>query len=171
MQFHGKKGRALTLHDAVKEPPTNARNDWIDIRSDTVCAVVEVHRSGYLHNDIKANNILVEEADRYSAVLIDFGKSRKISAPKIYKLTEVEQEYYRENYKRLAPELLVGQPQSSHSDIVSVGMVFKLVASKAECTKGLKKLSKACTFVTPEKRPSLEEIENNLKQMVQFSKA
>ena len=82
MQFHGKKGRALTLHDAVKEPPTNARNDWIDIRSDTVCAVVEVHRSGYLHNDIKANNILVEN---YIAVSIDFGKSRKISAPKIYK--------------------------------------------------------------------------------------
>ena len=124
-----------------------------------------------MHNDIKANNILVEKAGRYSAVWFDFGKSRKISAPKIYKLTEVEQEYYRENYKHLAPELLVGQPQSSHSDIFSVGMVFKLVASKVESMKGLKKLSKACTFVTPEKRPSLEEIENNLKQMVQFCKA
>ena len=78
------------MHDTVKEPPTNARNDWIDIRSDTVYAVVEVHRSRYLHNDIKANNILVEN---YSAVSIDFGKSRKISAPKIYKLTEAEQGY------------------------------------------------------------------------------
>lgn len=161
MKFHGEIGRPLTLHEVIHEgSPAIGRQNWKAVLADIVSAVSTVHKSGYLHNDIKSNNILLEKTDddQYKAVLIDFGKSRTISAPKKYNLDANQRDHYRKTFKHIAPELLKGHPQSFQSDTFSLGMVFKLVASKVECMKDLKELSKACTSTDPVKRPSLHEI-------------
>lgn len=51
------------------------------------------------------------------------------------------------------------------SDTFSLGMVFKLVASKVEYMKDLGELAKACFSKNHEKRPSLKKIDINLQQI------
>ena len=42
-----------------------------------------IHGKGFLHNDLKANNVVLEKReDGYNAGIIDFGKSSKIDEPK-----------------------------------------------------------------------------------------
>ena len=57
---------------------------------DSVGAVSGVHKTGYFHNDIKGNNVMVEKLHNsaYTAALIDFGKVRNILDPKIYRLSK-----------------------------------------------------------------------------------
>ena len=90
------------------------------ILSDTVDAVSEVHKSGYLHNDTKGNNVIVEKAGNnvYTAFVINFGKARKISDPKIYCLSKLDISFYKEKFKHIALELLQGHPQSCKSDVL-----------------------------------------------------
>ena len=48
-----------------------------------ICSALNhVHSRGFLHNDIKANNVVIErkpESDKYTPILIDFGKGTRAS--------------------------------------------------------------------------------------------
>lgn len=53
----------------------------------TTLALSRVHEMGFLHNDIKSNNVVIEKrGDDYNPVLVDFGKSRKVGSPKPLKV-------------------------------------------------------------------------------------
>ena len=48
-----------------------------------ICSALEhVHSKGFLHNDIKSNNVVLDQTgpEQYNPVLIDFGKSTRTSA-------------------------------------------------------------------------------------------
>lgn len=90
MQFHGETREALTLQKAVQGSLSIHQKNWKNVLTDTVSALLIVHKSGYFHNDVKANNTFLGKAhdNQYKAVLIDFGKSQRISTPKKYNLNE-----------------------------------------------------------------------------------
>jgi serine/threonine protein kinase len=47
------------------------------------CGILHVHNQGILHNDIKSNNIVIEEKHgRVCPVLIDFGKATLMNESK-----------------------------------------------------------------------------------------
>ena len=60
-QFHGVKETSLTLHQAANTnmlTPTSC----ISIFKKICVALSQVHLKGYLHNDLKANNVVLERA-------------------------------------------------------------------------------------------------------------
>lgn len=75
---------SLTLHQAAKGSFLTPENS-VEIFQELSSALKHVHSMGYLHNDIKADNVVLEETPTiseksYSPVLIDFGKSTKAAA-------------------------------------------------------------------------------------------
>ena len=80
-QFHGINGTSGTLHHAAISNIITSP-ECHDIFVDICSALKYVHSRGFLHNDIKANNVVLErrvDCDRCTPILIDFGKSRKAS--------------------------------------------------------------------------------------------
>lgn len=78
-QFHGVNERSVTLHQAAKNKiitPTECVHLFVKICS----ALEHVHWKGFLHNDIKSNNVVLDQtvSEQYAPVLIDFGKSTRI---------------------------------------------------------------------------------------------
>lgn len=80
-QFHGINGTSGTLHHAailniITSP------ECLDIFVEICYALKHVHSRGFLHNDIKANNVVLErraDSDRCTPILFYFRKSRKAS--------------------------------------------------------------------------------------------
>ena len=85
-----------------------------------------MHKKGFLHNDLKGDNVLLSNYDNaIHPVIIDFGKCRSITNPKRYSLTAKEQRKYKKYHRHIAPELVEGtHPQSCQSDIYSYGYLL-----------------------------------------------
>ena len=54
-------------------------DEWMSVLDNVAEALQHIHRKGYLHNDLKANNVVLERryGRQYNAVIIDFGKKYK----------------------------------------------------------------------------------------------
>lgn len=79
-------------------------------------ALAAMHSAGYMHCDIKPENIMVRDRRRPEDVcLIDFGSARKFHENKYY---DVQSLWYR------APEVICGYPYTTAIDIWSVGCVL-----------------------------------------------
>lgn len=79
-------------------------------------ALAYVHAMGYLHNDVKLENILVRDTPRLGVVLADFGF--------VNTATECALMKPRGSVSYSAPECLEGQPNSVASDSWAAGVVF-----------------------------------------------
>ena len=107
LQFHGVEGQSLTLLDATNSNLLSMKEFYdIFVR---ICSVLEhIHSKGYLHNDNKGNNIILErDGDSYSPYVIDFGKSERITSLKAHRR-------HTKNY--LAPEVCDGDLAPTASD-------------------------------------------------------
>jgi serine/threonine protein kinase/uncharacterized protein HemY len=88
-----------------------------------VCRALEyVHLRGFLHNDIKPENILVQNPGKgkYLAKLMDFGLAEEKPTPGKIKGTA----HY------IAPEIASGKPSSRLSDLYSLGVVLYQVSTR-----------------------------------------
>ena len=135
--------------------------DWARLLLGICEGLDAIHKKGYLHNDIKSDNIILSDiipksnhAPLVWPIIIDFGKARSIQHPKTYKLSEKEKLYYLETYTHLAPELVSGEkPESIATDMFSIGIIFHKVAAIANCPQ-LKSLSRLLVGVNST-RPSM----------------
>ena len=162
-EFYGIDGECVTLANAVKgRLPLNISN-WATILGRTSEALSHIHSKGFIHGDIKSDNIVVRgESASYTPVIIDFGKMKKISEAKRYNLSPKEKEKYSSKYKHIAPEVIQGShPKSEASDIYSLGQVISLVCFYNRSTD-LQKIARQCVHGTPEKRPTMLEIISQL---------
>ncbi len=78
LNFYGVNDQSITLHQVANTGKLTA-HDCIDIFLEICYALKHVHSRGYLHNDIKANIVVLEcqsTSETFSPVLIDFGKER-----------------------------------------------------------------------------------------------
>ena len=98
LQFLGTKEHSLTVWRAVFKKKLSC-DEWIRVLDSIAETLHHIHSKGYLHNDLKANNVVLEV--RYgmqvNPVIIDFGKSTKINSLKLKKktLSKSEQNIYR----------------------------------------------------------------------------
>lgn len=160
-QFFGKDQTSHTIASAIEASILKTASEWFAFLDKLVQAVVFVHSKGWLHNDIKRDNIVLHSTeDGWQPVLVDFGKSRV--------LKDAE---YRTKTKRdlpwIAPEVLNGEAtQSTKSDIFSLGYLFKCIASQVSLCKieWFIALYRLCMKSRPEQRPSLSCISKELSQ-------
>lgn len=127
-----------------------------------IIALDHIHNGGILHNDLKANNVVLEKLEKeWNPVIIDFGKARFALDPKpAMSLAASEQEEYRKRYPHIASELVCGTSrQSFASDIFSLGrIVFAVLDLLPAATSKSLKVARAAMRDDPEQRPSLKEL-------------
>ena len=87
---------------------------WFEIIANIARALQHVHKVGFMHNDIKANNVVLDRVDttltRCNPVLIDFGKSLPLTGlqgPKV--MSEKQQIKYTKDFPHIAPEIVTGK--------------------------------------------------------------
>lgn len=158
-QFHGENERSLTLYKAAKEKKYTEKQVWNTVLREVAEAVGHVHGCGFIHNDIKSNNVVLEQREGHpSPVIIDFGKS--VLAEKA-KVPAAKPKHLSGQYPYVAPELRngTGKPSAS-SDIYSLAFMikslFKLLNFKVNAT-----VKRAIENVS-DIRPSLRELRDSL---------
>ena len=62
LKFHGEGGQSLTVHKVAKNSVISEQNNWNRILHDTVDALEHIHNCGFVHNDLKSNNVVLETA-------------------------------------------------------------------------------------------------------------
>ncbi len=77
----------MDLNQYLKSNPRPSEQDLIDIFSPINRGLTSVHSSGYIHRDIKADNIYIR-ADN-SPVLLDFGAARSVVSSDVNQLTRI----------------------------------------------------------------------------------
>lgn len=163
-QFHSVNGCSMTLHEASNTARLTTV-DCTEIFLEICSGLSHVHCRGYLHNDIKANNVVLERpssTEKYSPVLIDFGKSTKATAVLVSqhgkkRSTPGHQKSY------LAPEVCKKRLYSVASDVYSLGRMLKAVATKVGFYPKIRTLVKEATSETPSVRPPLNDFIHKLK--------
>lgn len=95
-----------------------------DILVDIYRGLMYIHKKGFLHNDLKLDNVVIGTAisRKFRAFIIDFGKSCHFDCGRQYKLTEEQKVAYKKEHAQVAPDLRDGfVPQSFLSDVYSFG--------------------------------------------------
>jgi hypothetical protein len=111
MEFvHGE-----TLEDVLNRGPLSAGEATLACQ-DVCRALAAVHLAGFVHQDVKARNVMREKAGRI--VLMDFGAGQDISKLAAAGRRVAGTPLY------MAPEVLAGEPASVVSDVYSVGVLL-----------------------------------------------
>ena len=120
---------------STKSPPLLNTDQVI---SSLVDALSNIHVSTYIHNDLKCNNVIVEE-DR-TAVIIDYSKSKLFVNYTVKKKRKIsaETKEYREKHPWVAPEIVYGTGKPSFaSNVYSLGCLILYISKHANisCAK------------------------------------
>nr|XP_054752879.1 uncharacterized protein LOC129258673 [Lytechinus pictus] len=170
MEFVGdaQRGKSITLADSLERRPFGwTQEEKFTIALDIVEGIVTMHQQGFLINDLKCNNILLnEEEGRLRAKIIDFGHATRRACPsRIYCLNEDAKRRYRTEglYNHVAPEVaLDGQMPSIKSDTFQIGRVFVRMGNRLHLD-ALLNIGLECCDLDPTKRPSLVYVLTVLK--------
>lgn len=165
LQQHTVEGNSLTLSKAVETGVIKNISECTKVLKQTCEALLYVHNRGYLHNDLKGNNVVLEGND-LCPVVIDFGKSRKIKKAKFLK-PKVNPEKASRLYPHIAPELHRGQKQTTSSDVYSFGMlILRALKIGGFDIPALKNIAKNCLATNPKKRPKLSEALEKISKLM-----
>ena len=160
MEFVGHGTESMTLHrllfDLVfdKQKSEMALPKWFRVCYNIADALNYIHEKGYLHCDLKSNNVLVSNDKSY---LIDFGKVCPIKNPRAKK--------YKTSYPHIAPEVHSGNPVSQASDVFSLRKIIKITAERLK-NQELLSLGEKAAAPLPHLRPTLLGILGNLQPLM-----
>lgn len=164
--FYHILDKPYTLSLALKSRSLNlSQVIWLTLINQLAQAISYLHKQGFLHRDIKADNVLISHVNNeYRAILIDFGKCVALTAvgSLVKHFTPEEQKLYKSKHGHIAPEIVCGASPPSHaSDVFSFGRVICAVGTYLQC-HFLCTLGKKC-ISDPELRPQLSEIIDELE--------
>jgi serine/threonine protein kinase/tetratricopeptide (TPR) repeat protein len=123
-EFDGRVGiwmefvSGRTLKEIIQLQGPFGAHEAALIGRDLCRALSAVHQRGFLHRDIKAQNVMREAGGR--TVLMDFGAGEAV---------DITTASLAGSPAYLAPELLEGQPPSLQSDFYSLGVLLYHLAS------------------------------------------
>lgn len=157
LQHLAVEGSSVTLSKAAATGIIANVIECAEILGQICEVLLFMHNRGYLHNDLKGNNVVLDGAS-HKAFVIDFGKSRKISKAKLMKPKVIITDAAKK-YPHIAPEIHRGDRQSTASDVYSFGVLaLKVLQDGKFVNPALKSTAKRCLSSNPGKRPKLEEI-------------
>ena len=170
LSFHGVNGKSYTVHQALR---TNCQDlpieiDWKVILLGMVSALKYIHTNNILHNDIKSDNIMIDNRSSIpQSILIDFGKGCFISDGNVYKLSLPEQRRYTIEHPQVAPDLRNGHcRQSQYTDVYSLGRVIKQINDKFLHIPFIASHASFCTQYICTKRPSTDDLFKSMQRML-----
>ena len=148
LQFHGCGEESLTLHKGIKQKLLNKTSSTFQ----DICSAVEyIHSKGFLHNDLKSNNVLLEpKKNGFRPMMIDFGKNGPIENERGYKWS------YGAEY--IAPEVKKRYKQSCASDVYSFGKMLEGAVHRRSFGSLFANIISKATAFSPALRPSVREI-------------
>ena len=168
MQFHGNQdGSSHTISTALVKRLIPDKVTWTNIIVKTAEALSRVHEKGFLHNDLKSNNVVLDNKNGvFNPVVIDFGKSVPMSGARGPKFLSAERQ---KQYAKDFPHIVGGlEGQSIASDIFSLAKLGERIFLKAELGSLPLVLVQALN-VDPTKRPALDKIVENLLNLPRLS--
>lgn len=104
-----------TLSDALRTRGLMSHREASLVGEDVCRALAAVHRAGYVHRDVKAQNVMRDTDGKI--ILMDFGTGQDVSGTRRPRDVVGTPVY-------MAPEVLDGQPASVQSDIYAVGVLL-----------------------------------------------
>jgi serine/threonine-protein kinase len=112
--------RGRTLEQILQERGPFSTSDVAAMGSEICRALGAVHQAGLLHRDIKAQNVMRQEAGGtgWRLVLMDFGAGRELDQQRGWVTDLAGTPLY------LAPEIFQGHPATVQSDLYSVGVLL-----------------------------------------------
>ena len=123
-----------------------------------------MHSKNLLHNDIKADNIILADTVK----IIDFGKVTTVASPAVYKICPgtKEHEMYNQWHRHLAHELrnIPGSKQSVLTDTYSLGYMLKHTAGVIGYN-ALIQLGRLMKKLQPSERISIDNALNKLSML------
>lgn len=116
--------RGPTLADWMSPREVSGR-EAAEIVRKLALAVQQIHQRGIIHRDIKATNIVIDEAGE--PLLMDFGLARWEDRPGHHSSSSL----WLGGYTHMTPEQLDGKPADRASDIYCLGVVlFQLLTGR-----------------------------------------
>lgn len=162
LQQHVVEGRSVTLTKAVAEGIITDVSECVRILKQIGETLLFLHDKGYLHSDLKGNNVVLD-SENHDLVLIDFGKSKRISQVRLLK-PKINIQEASKRYPHIAPELHRGDRQSRASDVYSFGALIHRVLNDGKFdVPTLKSVAKKCLSVSARKRPELKHVLNEME--------
>lgn len=159
-----KTGKVFPLLNIMESNPSPFLSppSLLDIADDVLEGIHFMHSNGLLHNDIKADNVLLElRNDRWQGCIIDLGLVSTIVFPPHVTIKQS----VMEDHKKLsgnvyvAPEVIDdGTALSEASDIYSVGVLLVFIGRAARL-QDLVAIGESCSQKAPMLRPqSLKDV-------------
>lgn len=140
-----------------------SENSWLYIIMKCCEGFHYLHSNGIVHNDIKADNILIAQNnfEVWEPKIIDFNKACQIQKSKVKDIPVSERARYKSCHKHIDPALYDGKyAPGPTSDVYSFGYM----ASKIAKTKKSELIEKfALTCMSRYKRPTFEILLRDLK--------
>ena len=170
MSMHSftNSGDVLNVEDALRRkdselPAAFSITDWKCILHGTLSALEYLHLNTILHNDIKANNVVIEKIlhtpDSCRPVLIDFGKACYVKDARTYELSIQQRRKYDKKYPQLALEVVQGvTSQSYESDIYSFGRILSQINSQKLRLPILTRMGEECLSSEYKRRPTAKDL-------------
>ena len=104
-----------------------------------------MHYKRIMHNDLKADNIMVsEDGEDFRATIVDFGEA-SIDQGRKYCISKSR----IGRHFHIAPEVAQGETTSYQSDIFSLGIIFRPILLRESLEKVLIYLVSSCTSAIP----------------------
>jgi len=130
-----------------------------DVAESVLTAIAEVHKIGYMHCDIKPENVMLrgkcEGVD--DIVMIDFGSVRKVTENQYY---DVQSLWYR------APEVMCGLPYTAKIDAWSIGCLLYELHTGMPLFAGENEQDSMAQIVAVVGRPSATAMAYGTKSMM-----
>ena len=79
IQSYCKENESITLYRAIRTKTFN-QDSTAEIFKEIAKTLQYIYSKGYLHNDLKSNNVLIDRVgmEEFRPIIIDFGKSKGI---------------------------------------------------------------------------------------------
>ncbi len=110
--------RGSTLRETLRAGKLGDR-DAVEVAAQILDALAHAHRLGIVHRDVKPSNVLVEESERISIRLLDFGLAQFDEADTLTAVGDVPG-----TLAYIAPERLSGREATEASDVWAVGVLL-----------------------------------------------
>ena len=147
LQHHVVESRSVTLSKAVTTGIIANVSECVNILKQTGEILFFVHTKGYLHKDLKENNVFLEGAN-HNLILIDFGNFGKVDIRAAWK-----------HYLHIAPKLHRRDRQSTASDVYSFGaLILQVLKDGKFNVPALKSTAKKNLSASPGKRQELKDV-------------